>query len=320
MKRFYLFCVAVLACTASFAQSTITLISTDGSWSSESDWAPNRLPASGDIIIIPSNKTLKVDKSIRGSDIHLKVFGKVTLADKGTIIDLEGNSEVYVYEGGKIEGTEANQQLRIGNNIVYLGNTPPVVGPAFATATTPSFKAIALPVKFLDFSLARQNNDVLVQWSTTEEVNAGSFDVERSTDGVNWSRTATIAAKGSRSTATHYSFTDKNVTAAVAYYRIRQADADGQFTYTALKAIKYTTTAQEVAITAINNRVVLQFPNPVKGAVEVRLVSLSGQVVSRQVIHQPVGQVALNTVGVKGAYVVGVSNAADLHQARQVIL
>lgn len=320
MKHFYLFCMAVWACTASFAQSTITLVSTDGSWSSESDWNPSRLPAPGDIVVIPADKTVKVNKNITFHDVHVKVYGKISLVDKSTIIDLNGNSDVYVFDGGTIEGSEANQQLRIGNNIVYLGNTPPVLGPAFATATTTSFKAVALPVKFLGFSVTRQNNDVLVQWSTTEEMNAGSFDVERSTDGATWTRTATLAAMGGLSNTTNYSYTDKNVTAALSYYRIKQVDTDGKFTYTALKTVKYTTAAHDVVITAINNRVVLQFPSQVKGAVEVRLVSLSGQVVSRQVIHQPIGQVVLNPASVKGAYIVAVSNAADLHQARQVIL
>lgn len=320
MKHIYLFCMAVLACFASFAQSTITLVSTDGSWSSESDWSPRRLPAGGDIVIIPADKTVKVNKNVTFNDVHVKVYGKIILSDKSTIVDLNGNSDVYVFEGGRIEGSEANQQLRIGNNIVYLGNTPPVLGPAFATATSDNFTVTGLPVKFLGFSLTRQKTDVLVQWSTTEEVNAGSFDVERSTDGISWIRTATLAAKGSISTTNNYSYTDKNVTALVTYYRIRQVDIDGKATYTSLKTIKYTTGSQDVTIAAINSRVVVQFPSAVKSAVEVRLVSLSGQVVSRQVIHQPVGQVVLNPTSLKGAYVVAVSNAGEISVAKQVIL
>ena len=323
MKHIYLFSMALLACTASFAQSVLTLTSNNGAWNTETDWSPKRLPTHGDIIVIPANKTLNVDRSITANDIHLKVYGKVTLTDKATILDLNGNSSVYVYDGGKVEGTEANQQLRIGHNIVYLGNEPPVLGPAYATTTTADFMPITittLPVKFLGFSLTRQNSDVLVQWSTTEELTAHSFEVERSTDGSTWNRIATEPAKGSLSTTAHYSLTDRQVTAPMAHYRIRQVDADGKYTYTSVKTIRYTNNAQDVAIAAINNRVVLQFPVQVKGAVEVRLVSLSGQVVNRQVIHQPVGQVVLNPAQVKGAYIVAVSNATGLSEAKQVIL
>jgi len=42
--------------------------------------------------------------------------------------------------------------------------------------------------------------------------------------------------------------------------------------------------------------------------------------VNRQVLQQPVGQVVLNTGSVKGAYIVSVTNAADLNLAKQVVL
>lgn len=323
MKHIYLFCVAVLACTASLAQSVLTLASTDGSWTSESDWSPKRLPANGDILIIPANKTLKVDRSVKANDIHLKVYGKIILTEKATILDLNGSSDVYVYDGGTIEGTEANQQLRIGNNIVYLGNEPPVLGPVYATPATTDFMAITvttLPVKFLGFSLTRQGSDVLVQWSTAEEANALAFEVERSTDGNTWSRIASVPARGNSSSLTTYTYSDKNVTAAVAYYRIRQVDIDGKSMYTSIQSVKSAAAAGDVKVAAISNRLVLQFPAQVKGAVEARVMTLSGQVVSKQALQQPVGQVFLNTPPVKGAYIISVSNGQEINVAKQVVL
>jgi hypothetical protein len=321
MKQLYVLCIAVLACTVSFAQTTISLASTDGSWRNASDWDQDRLPANGDIVTIPANKTLTVDRSVTGNDIHLKVYGKLTLTGQTTQITLTGNSDIVVYEGGMIEGSGANQKLRIGDNVVYLGKNPPVLGPAMATAAAPSFApVIALSVKFLGFSLARRDNNVLVQWSTAEEVNSHSFEVERSLDGATWTKIATLRAKGTSASIANYSYTDRSVTAAIAYYRVRQVDNDGKYLYTAIKTITFGTGTPEVTIASINSRVVLQFSSQVKGAVEVRLVSLSGQVVGRHIIHQPVGQVILNNAPVKGHYIVAVSNAGDINLAKQVIL
>ncbi|HEY1115457.1 MAG TPA: hypothetical protein VGE66_17945 [Chitinophagaceae bacterium] len=320
MKHIYLLCLAIFACTISFSQEQIKLVSSQGSWPNRSSWDLDRLPQDKDVIIIPSNTNLTIATDVKLTDVQVRVFGTVTFAENNSQVSLLGNSEVIVYDGGRIQGDLSSQKLRLASHTVFSGNNPPVIGPAIATTTFPSFSLVTLPVKFAGFSLTRRNSDVLVQWSTTEEVAARSFEVERSTDGNTWNRVATVAARGSSSSLTHYTFTDQQVAAPVAYYRIRQVDWNGQFLYTAIKTIKNTSAPAEISIAAIHNRVVLQFATQVKGAVEVRLVSLAGQVVNRQVIHQPMGQVVLPPASVTGAYIVSVSNAADLQVARQVIL
>lgn len=319
MKQFYLLAIATFSLATSFAQSKINLSSPAGSWTNASDWDKNRLPTNGDTIVIPANTAVTVSTNVTASDIHLRVYGTVTISNKTTQLTLNGNSDIVVYEGGKIVGNEASQKLRIGGAVAYQGNNAAITGPATATAALPSFGVYILPVKFTGFSLARQNSDVLVQWSTAEELNNSAFEVERSSDGSNWKKIATVTGKGTSTTASHYSYTDKGVTAPLTFYRIRQVDMDGQFTYTAVKTIKSGTTALEVNVAAINNHVVLQFSQQVKSTVEVRLVSLSGQVVGRQVIRQPIGQVILNTGALKGNYIVALSDAQDLSIARKVV-
>lgn len=320
MKHIYLLCMAILACAISFAQNQIKLASSHGSWVNHSNWDLYRLPQDKDIIVIPSNTNLTIDTDVKLTDVQVRVFGTVTFEKNNSQVNLLGNSEVIVYDGGKIQGDLSSQKLRLDNQTVFSGNNPPVIGPAIATTTFPSFSLVTLPVKFAGFSLTRRNNDVLVQWSTTEEVNALSFDVERSTDGNTWNRIANVPARGNSSSLTNYTYDDKNVTAAVVYYRIRQVDINGQYLYTSIQSVKATAAAADVKVAAISNRLVVQFPSQVKGAVEVRVVSLAGQVISKQVLRQPVGQVILNTPHVKGAYVISVSNAQEINVAKQVVL
>jgi hypothetical protein len=320
MKHIYLLAIAIISFATSFAQTKINLSCTSGSWSVRSSWDLNRLPTSGDTVVVPKNTNLTISTDMTLNDMHVRIYGTVTLANNNTQINLIGNSDIVVYEGGKIEGTQASQKLRINGTLAYQGNNSAIYGPATATAALPSFGYYLLPVKFSGFSVARQNSDVLVQWATAEEINSGAFEIERSADGANWKKIAAVASKGSATTAANYSYTDKGAIAPVSFYRIKQVDTDGKFVYTAVKSIKSSATATEVAVAAISNRVVLQFSNQVKSAVEVRLVSLSGQVVSRQVLQHPVGQVVLNTGSVKGAYIVSVTNAADLNLAKQVVL
>lgn len=312
MRKLYLSAIAVLACLSSFA-ATITATATGGSWNNNNSWTTSA-PVSGDIVIIPAGSTISVGNNVNISNVTIRVYGTLSVSNR---LNLSGTWDIAVYTGGTISGN--GQIANSGTN--FYTNSGPIAGPQVASSASPTFVVnTTLPVKFTGFSVARQNNDVLVQWSTAEEVNALSYEVERSTDGNSWNRIATVGAKGNSSSLTNYSYTDKNASAAVAYYRIKQVDMDSKFIYTTTQAVKSAASTVDVKVAAINNRVVLQFSSPVKGDVEVRLVTLSGQVISKQVLRQPVGQVVLNTGSVKGNYIISVSNAQDINVAKQVVL
>lgn len=314
MRKLYLSLFAVLACLLTYAATT-TAVKT-GNWEDATTWN-NGVPGSNGIAIIPSTFTVTFNTSASYSNLDVTIRSGGKLVILATFTETGNNWKITVDDGGTLQ-TSSTGKIVYGTNTVVPVNAL-VVGPTQATNNTPSL-TYTLPVKFSGFSVARQNSDVLVQWSTAEEVAALSYEVERSTDGSNWNKIATVDAKGNTSSLTNYSYSDKNVTAAVAYYRIKQVDIDGKFLYTTIQAVKSAAGAADVKVAAINNRVVLQFSNPVKGDVEVRLVTLSGQVVSKQVLRQPVGQVVLNTGAAKGNYIISISNAQDINVAKQVVL
>jgi hypothetical protein len=146
------------------------------------------------------------------------------------------------------------------------------------------------------------------------------YQLESSLDGSNWNTIAYVAAVGNSSSLNNYSFTDKNVLAKIVYYRIKEVDVDGKTTYTAIKSIKSeSASGAEIKIAGVSNKVLLQFPEEIKGNLIVRFVSKSGQVVDQQTINNPVGQVVLNSK-FTGNYIIAVSNGQDINTAKQVIL
>jgi hypothetical protein len=62
------------------------------------------------------------------------------------------------------------------------------------------------------------------------------------------------------------------------------------------------------------------FTKQIKGNVTIRLVSLSGQVISQQTYNEPSGHVVFNQRAVKGNYIVSISNGQDVNLAKQVVL
>lgn len=103
------------------------------------------------------------------------------------------------------------------------------------TTSAPS----SLPVKLVTFEAKRQQNNAVLSWSTAEEVNMDRFDVERSTDGRNFTAIESIRASNGKSLA-RYQYTDDlsqlhNVP--VVYYRLKQADNDRNFSYSLIREI-----------------------------------------------------------------------------------
>jgi len=72
---------------------------------------------------------------------------------------------------------------------------------------------------------------VFLEWQTASELNSESFDVERSQDGFDFTRIATLRGAGTTSQSHYYSTIDEQPLPGVSYYRLKQTDIDGTFTY-----------------------------------------------------------------------------------------
>ena len=103
-----------------------------------------------------------------------------------------------------------------------------------ANALTNTFSCGALPVHFLNFSAERLEEDVLIKWATSSEINNDFFVVERSTNTVDWRGVDRVEAIGNSSIISEYSALDKAVGNGTYYYRIRQVDYDGTFSFSAM--------------------------------------------------------------------------------------
>jgi hypothetical protein len=239
----------------------------------------------------------------------------------GSKLIIGAGSTIVVYTGGIIKGTGSSSEIiKIGGNSVFQGTQPDVEGPMYATASTTGFSGFSpLPVRFIGFSVARQNNNALIQWSTSEEQNASNYEVERSEDGSKWNVIGSVNASGNSGTVKDYSYTDKNTFTKTVYYRIRQIDIDGKFSFTTVKALKATNSGNEVKISGAAGNVVLQFTNEVKSTVTVKVLNMNGQVITQQTLNQPIGQTILNS-NLRGAYLVSITDNQGLNAAKQVML
>jgi Secretion system C-terminal sorting domain len=104
-----------------------------------------------------------------------------------------------------------------------------------------------LPVILSSFNTQCKNNGAHLLWTTQTEINSDEFIIEKSNDAVNWKAIGTITANG---TAADYNFND--LEAGTAYYRLKQVDNDGTYTYS--KILKSNCEVKSITL--------MLYPNP----------------------------------------------------------
>jgi hypothetical protein len=108
-----------------------------------------------------------------------------------------------------------------------------------------------------------------LNFTTTNELDVASFDVERSADGSSFTTIGTVTGEGANG---QYVFIDAQPLPSMNYYRLKMINHNGDYSYSKIVPIRY----DKIASITI-------FPNPVKDVVNVQLQVPSG-VVSLQII------------------------------------
>ena len=86
---------------------------------------------------------------------------------------------------------------------------------------------LALSVELRNFyAQLLSNNQVGLTWQTASEKNNNGFEIQRSTDGNNWTKIGFVKGNGTTNAEQKYTFTDEGPLS-INYYRLRQLDFDG---------------------------------------------------------------------------------------------
>ncbi len=122
--------------------------------------------------------------------------------------------------------------------------------------------ATPLPVNWLSFTAAKgTGNSVNVYWSTANENQNNLYQIERSGNGIQFAAIGTLPGGNNPTMLQQYFYIDGKPNAGVNYYRLKQVDKDGQFTYSAI-------------VKVILNKKMLSwsvYPNPAHGQTTVKL-------------------------------------------------
>ena len=94
-----------------------------------------------------------------------------------------------------------------------------------------------LPIIISLWEATNLEKSVLLEWSTASEENNDYFTIERSTNGVSWVAIGKVSGAGTTSMTNYYSFEDKKPVGGISYYRLKQTDYNGEYSYSSVKCI-----------------------------------------------------------------------------------
>jgi hypothetical protein len=194
----------------------------------------------------------------------------------GTRTNLSSLTQGQVNQNGIYNGTSipANSVIAFG-----IDATDNIYGSAELTISgfVPPGGISTLPVSFSSVKATSFDKFVRIDWSTASETHNRYFEVERLQENNTYTSIGTIQAGTNGTSLQEYHFEDKQPLNGTNYYRIKQVDIDGKYSYSGIVQAKWfndSPTGITVLANPLNN--VLQVRLSAAKPVELRLYTMTG--------------------------------------------
>lgn len=158
--------------------------------------------------------------------------------------------------------------------------------------------AASLPVILNYFSVAKEEEKVLLKWSTEVEIATDRFVVERSQTGKDFEAIAELSAEGSSSIGRMYVFEDQHPIIGDNFYRLKIIDLDGSFNYSNIRRMRVK--SGETIVTVYPNPAVSReritvkwLPRANEESTYLNIVDMNGQNLHRKIIFEGTNYVRL---------------------------
>lgn len=177
-----------------------------------------------------------------------------------------------------------------------------------------------LPISLMSFSGKQNEGDIDLSWKTASEINNDYFTIERSADAKTFESIGKVNGAGNSNMVLKYDFVDKDgakeAKTTRLYYRLKQTDFDGKFTYSGIISIMLNADASSgieivsVSPNPFKNEIFLNFSSNSEGPAIMKLYDMNGKLVKVQETEVQEGVNTLtmgdNSTLAKGMYFINV--------------
>ncbi|MDF2436516.1 MAG: hypothetical protein K0Q95_892 [Bacteroidota bacterium] len=172
---------------------------------------------------------------------------------------------------------------------------------------------LPLPIELLSFTGKNQGGKNKLEWTTMSETNNDYFTLERSEKGNVFESFGTKDGAGNSSSKIDYTMYDYSPYKGITYYRLKQTDFNGKYTYSSIVAIE--NKLNEIGVTNVHpnpttDDLNFDFSTPVSGTVHIEIMDYTGRIVVDKMENVEQGVQSFNTqMGLlaKGVYSLKIS-------------
>ncbi len=202
-----------------------------------------------------------------------------------------------------VDLTKVSQFKIVGNGTVYFDNL------YFHDGSI-------VPVELVNFEAIEESNANLLTWETASELNNSHFEIERSSDGLNFEKIGEIVGNGTSLELNNYFFKDESPLKN-SYYRLRQVDYDNTFYYSKILNIKRKTLNHSVKIYPIpaTDNLTISFDALEKETININVIDIMGKSVKQKFIPIEAGNNIINlnfSDLISGNYFISIQTKSDV--------
>jgi hypothetical protein len=159
------------------------------------------------------------------------------------------------------------------------------------SAPNPKNSASApLPITLISFKAnITENQQTVLKWATASEKDNDYFEVERSKNALDFESIGKIKGKGTIDLRNDYTFTDESPLKGINYYRLKQVDFDGQYSYTRAESV-----------IRDGDGTISLFPNPTANILKINFEDT--EQIENTTIYNMMGRVVKTIAGNQGKY------------------
>ena len=177
-----------------------------------------------------------------------------TISGGGQVVDYIDNTNAathsYTDYTANDNGTYCYRvyTCRYGSDNTNGNSFDPSRGRAYNTSSFVEVVCAAnpLPIELATFTTTPLDNLVEIRWTTLSEINNAYFTVERSVNGLNWEEVKIVNSYGNSTTTQHYQTKDESPLDGLTYYRLKQTDFDGSYSYSGIVVVDREKTSRTI--------------------------------------------------------------------------
>jgi alpha-L-arabinofuranosidase len=144
---------------------------------------------------------------------------------------------LYQMSGTGPDDTAPTFQLK--KSVSYTNNSISVTLAPVSITVLQLNSSTTLPVHFTDWKATQLNNQIELSWITTEEKNSNYFQIERSSNGIDFDSVGFVYALGNSTQEIQYDYSDKIYLNEMYFYRLKEVDKDKSSTYSSIISITF---------------------------------------------------------------------------------